>query len=251
MKKPRRTIGPSLLRRLRGARILRPLFFAAFGRSYEALWDSFAITAGTAREAILAGVGDDEFRFWETGKQYADRYVLPLVRPDSVVLDLGAGIGRVARAVAPHCRRIVLVDVSGSMLRRARRAFRGVANADFVKTTGSSLSAIDDATVDVVYSFLVLQHIEREDVIRYFDEIRRILKPHGVFRFQVPNLTDLGQLNTYVDYAIGTNSRSLGHMRYYTVEELSVLLPRLGLTVDGIESGESLVVTARRLSARA
>jgi ubiquinone/menaquinone biosynthesis C-methylase UbiE len=214
------------------------------------LWDSFAITPGTAREAILAGVGDDEERFWESGKQDVERYVLPFVRQDSVVLDLGAGIGRMARAVAPYCQRIVLVDASGSMLRRARRALRGVPNADFVRSTGSSLTGIDDASIDFVYSYLVLQHIEREDVIRYFAEVVRILKPDGVFRFQVPNLAHPDHLSSYVAYALETNARSLGHMRYYTAQELSALLPRVGFLIDGIESGQSLFVTARHSGAR-
>jgi ubiquinone/menaquinone biosynthesis C-methylase UbiE len=239
-----------MLRRLRGAKILRPVFFVFFGRSYAGLWDSFAITPGTTREAILAGLGDDENRFWATGIEQAERYVLPLVRRDSVVLDLGAGIGRIARAVAPHCRRIVLVDVSAAMLRRARGALRGVPNAEFVKTGGRSLSAINTMSIDLVYSFLVLQHIEREDVICYVDEVRRVLKPGGVFRFQVPNLADAAQLNTYVSYATGTPVRSIGHMRYYTAEEISVLLPRLGFKVEGIDSDEWHVVTARRLPAQ-
>jgi ubiquinone/menaquinone biosynthesis C-methylase UbiE len=227
---------------------LRPLFFLVFGRSYAALWDSFAVTSGTAREAILAGLGDDEHAFWASGERDARLHILPLVRTDSVVLDLGAGIGRIARAVAPHCRRVILVDASGVMLRRAREHLASMPNTEFVKTSGRSLSSIESASVDLAYSFLVLQHIEREDVIAYLDDLNRVLAPGAIFRFQIPNLSDPNQVAMYVRYATGTPTKSPGRMRYYTREELHILLPRLGFVIDSIESGESHIVTARRAS---
>jgi ubiquinone/menaquinone biosynthesis C-methylase UbiE len=242
----RSTIAPALLRGLRGARALRPVFFAVFGRSYAALWNSFAVSSGTAREAILAGVGADEKAFWESGQRDAERYIIPLVRPDSIVLDLGAGIGRLARAVAPRCQRIILVDVSGAMLSRARGALRGVQNADFVKVSGRSLAAIANESVDVAYSILVFQHVEREDVISYLQELGRILKVDGILRFQVPNLADRGQAAMYLRYALETSAKSIGRMRYYTREELEILLPLIGFRVETIETAEWLVVTARR-----
>src|SRR5689334_6946659 len=36
--------------------------------------------------------------------------------PDATVVDLGAGTGRFSLAVAPHCSRVVAVDVSPAML---------------------------------------------------------------------------------------------------------------------------------------
>lgn len=242
-------LGPALLRRLRSVALLRPLFFLVFGRSYSALWDSFAATDSTAREAILAGVGADEKRFWASGEEHAARYFLPLIGADDVVLDLGAGIGRIARAIAPHCRRVILADVSAVMLRRARRALRGVPNADFVKTSGRSLTSVPTASIDVAYSFLVLQHIEREDMICYLRELWRVLKPGGLFRFQVPNLAHQALLDAYVTYAIATTARSPGRLRYYTREELTVVLVRLGFVLEGLDSDEWHLVTARRTKA--
>ncbi|HUG13370.1 MAG TPA: methyltransferase domain-containing protein [Thermomicrobiales bacterium] len=250
MKRSRRSVlGPTVLRKLRRFAPLRPLFFVLFGRSYAALWDSFAITDGTAREAILAGVGADEARFWSSGQRDAERYVIPLLRPEAVVLDLGGGIGRIARAVAPHCRRLILADVSRSMLRRARNALRGTPNIEFVKTSGKSLASVASNSVDVAYSHLVLQHVEREDVISYLGELHRVLVPGGVIRFQVPNLADPQQLSTYVEYALATPAKSLGRLRYYTREEIQLLLERLGFSIESVESTEWHVVTARRGSA--
>ncbi|MCW3001930.1 MAG: class SAM-dependent methyltransferase [Conexibacter sp.] len=39
---------------------------------------------------------------------------------DSVVMDLGAGTGQFTVAVAPHCARVIAVDVSSVMLDRLR-----------------------------------------------------------------------------------------------------------------------------------
>lgn len=44
-----------------------------------------------------------------------------LLRSDADVLDLGCGIGRVAAAVAPHCRSVLGLDVSRAMVAEARR----------------------------------------------------------------------------------------------------------------------------------
>lgn len=50
----------------------------------------------------------------------------------STLVDLGAGTGTFALAAAPHCRRVVAVDVSGAMLDalRAKAAHLGLANVE-------------------------------------------------------------------------------------------------------------------------
>ena len=59
----------------------------------------------------------------------------PRMDADSVVLDLGAGTGAFTLAVAPHCRRVVAVDVSPPMTAalRARIETSGLDNVTVVE----------------------------------------------------------------------------------------------------------------------
>ena len=59
-----------------------------------------------------------------------------LLRPDSDVLDFGCGFGRVAAAMAPHCRSVLALDVSAGMIAEARRRFGTQAGLRFNHTDG-------------------------------------------------------------------------------------------------------------------
>ena len=48
-----------------------------------------------------------------------------------------------------------------------------------------------DCSIDAVYSSHVLEHIDRQDVPRFLNEIFRVLKPQGIIRIVVPNFSYL------------------------------------------------------------
>ena len=57
---------------------------------------------------------------------------------------------------------------------------RGVRNIRLEKTNGQEIP-LDDATVDFVYSFVVLQHVEKIRILeKYFQESSRVLKKNGI-----------------------------------------------------------------------
>ena len=58
---------------------------------------------------------------------------------DTDVLDLGCGFGRVAAAMAPHCRSVLALDVSAGMIAEAQRRFGAVAGLRFAQTDGQAL----------------------------------------------------------------------------------------------------------------
>jgi SAM-dependent methyltransferase len=79
---------------------------------------------------------------------------------ESVVVDLGAGTGTFALAVAPHCRRVVAVDVSPAMLAylQAQAQQVGVDNVEVVRAGFLSYQHAGDPA-DVVYSRNALHHL--------------------------------------------------------------------------------------------
>ena len=131
----------------------------------------------------------DEAAFWASGPDNLDRTLEPLSRtigPADRVIEIGCGIGRITRAIADRAAHVVGVDVSQEMIDRARTALADVPNAEFLVGNGLDLSGVDDASMDVAYSFIVFQHIPDPAVTcRYIEEIGRVLRPGGWTVFQV------------------------------------------------------------------
>ncbi len=70
--------------------------------------------------------------------------------PPPDVLDLGSGIGRIAAALAPHCRSVLGLDVSPGMVTEARRRCAGLANVRFEATPGQDLAVLPAQAFDLV-----------------------------------------------------------------------------------------------------
>ncbi len=102
------------------------------------------------------------------------------------MLELGCGAGRVTRALARVFGRVDGVDISGEMIERAQEVLREVANAHAHQNNGVDLAMFGDQTFDFAFSSIVFQHIPSREVIEnYVREVRRVLRPGRLFKFQV------------------------------------------------------------------
>ena len=107
------------------------------------------------------------------------RFVMPHLRSDAHVLDVGCGPGTISLSLAAHVGRVVGVDVAEEEGARARAeaSRRNTANADFRQGDGLALPFPDDA-FDVVYANGVVEHVwQPVDPIR---EMLRVARPGGV-----------------------------------------------------------------------
>ena len=102
---------------------------------------------------------------------------------DSVVVDLGAGTGTFALAVAPLCRCVVAVDVSPAMLAglRERAAEQGISNLEIVQAGFLSYDHQGDPA-DIVYSRNALHHLPDFWKAIALKRAAELLKPAGVLR---------------------------------------------------------------------
>lgn len=98
-----------------------------------------------------------------------------------VALEIGHGGGRILASSSRSFKRVIGVDIHDhNDIVYGELKNRGIINIQLFKTDGHSIP-IEDASVDVVYSFIVLQHVEKIDTFKaYFAETHRILKPGGV-----------------------------------------------------------------------
>jgi SAM-dependent methyltransferase len=128
--------------------------------------------------------------FYATGPREVDsslRHVeeLGLHPGREVALDFGCGVGRLSAALAQHVEHVVSVDISPTMVAEAKRQGRCGDNVTFVLNDKPDLSFQPSASVDLVYSSLVLQHLPRDLASGYLAEFGRVLRPGGVAVVQV------------------------------------------------------------------
>jgi len=102
-----------------------------------------------------------------------------------VALDFGCGVGRLSAALAERFSEVIAVDISPTMLAEARRLDRSQGRCQFVHNEAPDLAFVPDASVDLVYSSLVLQHMPPKLARRYLREFIRVLGDGGVAVFQV------------------------------------------------------------------
>jgi SAM-dependent methyltransferase len=125
----------------------------------------------------------DQARFWREGERDLDTLLGTLgltVAPSDHVLDVGCGIGRLTRVLAARAAHVTALDVSPEMLALAAEHHAELSNVEWVLGDGETLTGIEDASVDVVVSHVVLQHIPSAKVqLGYVTEFARVLRPGG------------------------------------------------------------------------
>jgi SAM-dependent methyltransferase len=206
---------------------------------YGKLWDPGA--DAEAMSLILNTSDTDAFE--AAGRGDADRFA-PFITPEATVLDLGCGIGRVAKYVAPLCRTLWAVDASPRMLELARKRLADAPNVRFARCIDTAIPDVATASVDVAYALLVLQHLEREDAFVLLKELRRVLKPEGVAFVTYPNLLSDVYLQSFLDYVREGQVTNPARARIYTPQEVERLMPEAGFAVT-LDPGVEIFATCR------
>jgi ubiquinone/menaquinone biosynthesis C-methylase UbiE len=214
--------------RPKNRRVRRVLKHAVEKRSHEyrRTWDQLA--SSSAMYSIYAT--SDQEQFERGGKNDAEQ-IGQWVTPDSVVLDVGCGIGRVEKYLALYCRELYAVDVSAEMLRQAQERLAELSNVSLHHASATDLSFAQDGMFDFVFSLLVLQHMEKEDAFLSLREICRVLKPGGLAYLQFPSLFADVYFQAFVQSAEMTD-RPVHRMRLYTPQEVAFLLDKAGFDIE-------------------
>ena len=162
----------------------------ADGRS-RAFWDRAA--REDARWHIATAAATDPDQFAASGRREVDMFLAHAgLVPDRslTVLEIGCGIGRMTARLAEIFGRVVALDVSQVMLDRAAHELAARDIITYVLGSGSDLAGVESASVDVVFSYIVLQHVPTvAGQLEYFRETRRVLRPGGAAAIQIRSNT--------------------------------------------------------------
>jgi malonyl-CoA O-methyltransferase len=164
---------------------------------------------------------------------------LQFVRMDpALCVDLGAGTGHAALALRRRYPRsaILAIDSSTGMLREARRRFSFRRRFGRVAAEPIRLP-LRDGSVDLLLSNLLLHGCSDPDAL--FDEVRRVLRPGGLFSFTCLGPDTLRELRKA--WAEADDSYVHVH-RFIDMHDLGDGLVRAGL-VEPVMDVERLTVT--------
>ncbi|KAG2064597.1 UbiE family methyltransferase [Suillus decipiens] len=123
---------------------------------------------------------------WRTAQNSAS-YLLPHIKPNMRILDIGCGPGTItldfATLVGPTGHVTGIEPLPGDVLAQAREkaTSRGITNVEFKIGDIFELEEIfKSRTFDIVHVHQVLQHIDRERVSEALMQMRAVTKPGGI-----------------------------------------------------------------------
>ena len=151
--------------------------------------------------------------------RYLVEQVLAVSQPGQRVVDFGAGAGTFSRPVAEGQREVVCVETDPTLCQTLAQAGH---------TVVQDIEALEDASVDCIYSLNVLEHITEDEAV--LQAWQRKLRPGGQVFVYVPAFQ---MLYTSMD-------RKVGHVRRYTRGELKRKLERAGLRVKRSRYADSI-----------
>lgn len=140
----------------------------------------------------------DSDSFFETGPRevetvlaYLGSQGVPAI-PDGPALDFGCGLGRLTGPLSVRFDGAVGVDVSSTMLQKARTYHDDLQQVQFVHNERDDLAVFGDDRFAFVYSNIVLQHLPSTLARKYVEEFIRVTLPGGTIVFQLPDELRLG-----------------------------------------------------------
>lgn len=208
---------------------------------YKSTWTAVSETLSRARMSVA--FTEDERELDRSGAA-TTQFLLDNVGigPDDAVLEIGCGVGRVGKHLAPRCRRWIGADVSPNMVRFTAENLRGSGNAEFVELSGYDLKPIASETLDVVYCTVVFPHLSQWDRYSYVEDAFRVLRSGGKLYVDNINLCSESGWRIFQEHRrIPPLERKPEMGECSTPEELIEYLRRAGFESIQSKPGDELI----------
>lgn len=156
------------------------------------------------------------------------------------VVEIGCGVGRMTEWFARDFGFVEALDVSPAMIEGARRRLGHAPNVTFHVGDGSDLAPVSGGSADLVFSYIVFQHIPSREVIEnYVGEAARVLNDGGAFKLQLSGDQSAGYLAHERDTWLGET---------FSEAQAEAMLARRGFSIAAMEGAgtQYFVITARK-----
>lgn len=223
-----------------------PLPHGAGETSYKRCWNAIAESQANAYCMVDESASEEQLVTRGRFAAEALKLGLALGKHDSV-LDIGCGVARVGKELAGIVGRWVGVDVSENMLQIARHRLGGFENVTLLPVSGANLAPVPDQSVDKAYCHAVFIHMDKEDFYSYLLEIRRVLRPEGLFYFDVWNIChDAGWLRWEYERSMYSDRdhRPIHRNQFHSPDEVKMMLRKAGWTALHVAENYQVQVVA-------
>ncbi len=150
------------------------------------------------------------------------RLINRFLKDNSTFVEFAPGDCRFAVEVAKKVRNVFGVDISD----QRDPSTINPENFRLIVYDGYNLPEIKQNTIDIVFSYQLIEHLHPEDTQYHFELVRNILKPGGKYVFQTPHATS----GPY-DISMFFSDEPEGfHLKEWTYTEVKALVKNLGFS---------------------
>ncbi|MCU0524736.1 MAG: class I SAM-dependent methyltransferase [Elainella sp. Prado103] len=158
--------------------------------------------------------GDEWSQCWGETTELWWGTIFPRIKdfvPAPTILEIAPGYGRFTDYLRFLCNQLIVVDLTPSCIEACRQRFSESRNIQFFNNDGKSLEMIEDQSIDFVFSFDSLVHVESDVLEAYLQQLSHKLKPNGIGFFHHSNIGE------YVNPETGETEFLNVHWRAKTV----------------------------------
>ena len=169
---------------------------------------------------------DEQFRLDLDEARQRVRRLLPFIKRNTSLLDIGSGSGAFLDAVRPYVGSVMGVEPDVG--------YRNATNSRLNIRVVSEIDDLKHGPFDVVTLFHVLEHVENPVTFLY--EIRGVMKPQSQLFIEVPNVDDMlvsvYRIPSYLRFYY-----QKAHLYYFSKETLARTLEKAAYTatIEGIQ----------------
>ena len=156
------------------------------------IWDSIEHwEAGVYGDGVELDECEKWSRAWGNSRAQWQITLLPRIEKFlwvPSILELLPGRGRWTQYLKEACDRLTIVDLSEICIEYCKMRFSDCNNIVYLVTNGRTLSSINDSSVNFMFSFESMVHVDVCDLESYISELKRVLKCDGAAFIHHSNL---------------------------------------------------------------
>ena len=160
----------------------------------------------------------------------------------ATLLDVGCGEGRITESLAKKVNHYVGIDVSETVLNRARNKTKTLDNVKFFHIDKRLKYLFEKETFQIVISWAVFPHMPKEMLRIYLDDIYTIMDSKGYFNFQPDDYPSLIKNNIKRRFDKIQNyfneTQSFWRARWYPEWLMGYYIIEAGFKIEGLPEEE-------------